>query len=201
MACVGHSDRQTQVDRRLHLVSIRVDNRDGIAISIGDQHVPLVERQPGRVQTGRDRIGDRHRAQINHRNGTSDCGAHERVGDDFRAGGVDLEVRLGSGAATLVADVGGRAVGGDHDAVRRVADANLRTLRRRVRGQVDLGERIVLVQQGVCALAIARERDTAGIRGVPAIERAAGVEIRGWRAVRKAGDEGIVRRHVYLGVV
>src|SRR5208282_5602719 len=67
--------------------------------------------------------------------------------------------------------------------------------------QVDLGERIVLVQQSIGAAAILRERDAARIRGVPRIERAAGVAIRGWRAVRKAGDEGIVRRHVDLGVV
>ena len=45
------------------------------------------------------------------------------------------------------------------------------------------------------------ERDAAGIRGVPRIERPAGVAIRGWRTVRKAGDEGIVRRHAHLGVV
>ena len=57
-----------------------------------------------------------------------------------------------SGSATLVADVGGRAVAGDHDAVRRVADADLRALL--LRGQVDLGERVVLVQQGVSALAV-----------------------------------------------
>ena len=106
------------------------------------------------MQTGRDGSGDLHRGQINHGNGTGDRGANHRVGDDFSAGGVDLEVRLRSGPATLVADVGGRAVAVDHDAVRRVADADLRTLRRRRRGQVDLGERIVLVQQGIGALAI-----------------------------------------------
>src|SRR5208282_616180 len=65
----------------------------------------------------------------------------------------------------------------------------------------DLGERIVLVQQSIGAAAILGERDAARIRGVPRIERAAGVAIRGWRAVRKAGDEGIVRRHVDLGVI
>jgi hypothetical protein len=56
---------------------------------------------------------------------------------------------------------------------------------RRVR-QVDLGERIVLVQQGVGALAILGERDAARIRSARSIERAAGVAIRGRRAVRKA---------------
>src|ERR1039458_8462776 len=51
--------------------------------------------------------------------------------------------------ATLIADGGSHAVGVDHDAVGRVANADRHTLRRRVRGQVDLGERIVLVEQGV----------------------------------------------------
>ena len=106
------------------------------------------------MQTGRDVRGNRHRGQIDHGNGTGDRGANHWVGDDFSAGGVDLEVRFRSGPATLVADVGGRAVAGDHDAVRRVADTDLQTLRRRRRGQVDLGERIVLVQQGVGARAI-----------------------------------------------
>ena len=110
LAFAGHSDRQPKVDRPHHLVGGRVDNRDGVAIGIGDQQVPSVERHPGRVQTGRDGSGDRHRGQINHRNGTGDRGANHRVGDDFSAGGVDLEVRLRSGPATLVADVGGRAV-------------------------------------------------------------------------------------------
>ena len=105
------------------------------------------------MQTGRDGCSDRHRGQIDHRNGTGDRGANHRIGDDFSAGGVDLEVRFGSGPATLVADVGGCAVAGDHDAVGRVADADLRPLLASS-GQVDLGERIVLVQQGVGALAI-----------------------------------------------
>src|ERR1035437_6572824 len=104
------------------------------------------------MQAGRDVSGDLQRGQINHRNCTSDRSANHRVGDDFGAGGVNLEVRLCSGTATLVADVGGRAVAVDHDAVRRVADADLLTLGRRVGGQVDFGERIVLVQQGVGAL-------------------------------------------------
>ena len=40
----------------------------------------------------------------------------------------------------------------DHNAMRRVANPDLRTLL--VGDQVDLGERIVLVQQGIGALAI-----------------------------------------------
>ena len=154
LALAGHSDRQPKVDRPRHLVLGRIDNRESVAIGIGDQQVFSVERHPGRVQTGRDVSGDLHRGQINHRNGTGDCGAHYRVGNDFGAGGINLEVRLCSGPATLVADVGGRAVAVDHDAVRRVANADLPTLRRRLRGQVDFGERIVLVQQGVGAPAI-----------------------------------------------
>src|SRR5208283_5431526 len=134
----------------------RVDHRDGVAIGIGDQQVPSVERHPGRMQTtGRDGSGYRHRRQIDYRNGTGDRGANHRVGDDFSTGGVDLEVRIRSGPATLVADVGGGAVVAEHDAVRRVAYTDLLTHRRRRRGQVDLGQRIVLVQQGIGARAIA----------------------------------------------
>src|ERR1700722_8229770 len=118
------------------------------------------------MQTGRNVSRNRHRGQINHGNGTRDRGANHGVGDDFSAGRVDLEVCLRSGPATLVADVGGRARVVDQDAVWRVADANLLTLYRRGRGQVDLGERIVLVQQGVGAAAILGDRDAAGIRSV-----------------------------------
>ena len=148
----GHSDRQRKVDSPRYHVGSCVDYRDGVAISVGNQQVLSVERHPGRVQPRRDVRRDRHRGQVNHRNGTGNRGANHRVGDDFSAGGPDLEVRLRSGPATLVADVGGRALAVDQDAVRRVADADLRTLL--VRAQVDLGERIVLVQQGVRALPI-----------------------------------------------
>ena len=109
-AFAGYSDRQPKVDRPHHLVGGRVDHRDGVAIGIRDQQGSPVQRHPSRVQTGRDGSGDRHRGQINHRNGPGDRGAHHRVGDDFSAGGVDLEVRPRSGPATLVADVSGRAV-------------------------------------------------------------------------------------------
>src|SRR5436305_14812207 len=106
------------------------------------------------MQTGRDGSGDLHRGQINYRNGTGDRGANHRIGDDFSAGGVDLEIRLCRGPASLVADVRGSAVAADHDAVRRVSHAYLLSLLRLLRGQVDPGERIVLVQQSVSALAI-----------------------------------------------
>src|SRR5208337_2217674 len=139
--------------------------------------------------------------QINHGNGTRDRGANYRVGDDFSASRVDLEVRLRSGPAALVADISGRAVAGDHDAVRSVADADLLNLLRRLRGQVDLGERIVLVQQGIGARAILGERDPAGVGSPRTIEVAAGSAIIAHGAVRKAGDEGVVRRHADLGVV
>ena len=95
-----------------------------------------------------------HRCQINHRNCAGDRGADDRVGDDFSPGGIDLEIFLRSGPATLVANVSSHAASVDHDAVWSVADADLVNLLRRIRSQVDLGERIVLVQQCISALAI-----------------------------------------------
>ena len=77
--------------------------------------------------------------------------------------GVPLEYPwkslLGSNPAGLVGDVGGLAIRRDHDAVRDVTDADLRTLDRCRRGQVDLGQRIVVVQHDVGGLAIRRDRD------------------------------------------
>ena len=67
--------------------------------------------------------------------------------------------------------LGGRAI--DHDAVRRVADPDLHALRWRRLGQVDLGEGVILVEQGVCALAVLGERDVARIGCGRNIERGA----------------------------
>ena len=47
--------------------------------------------------------------------------------------------------------------------MRCIADANLRALGEGRLGQVDLGERVVLVEQRIGALAILRERDATGI--------------------------------------
>ena len=81
--------------------------------------------------------------------------------------GVPLEYSWKSLAvgnpAGLVGDVGGLAIRRDHDAMRDVADADLRTLHRCRRGQVDLGQRIVVVQHGIGGLAIRRDRDARGI--------------------------------------
>ena len=122
------------------------------------------------------------------------------IGDDRRAGGVDLEVRLRGFPPAFIADVGGLS-SSDHDAVRRVADANLRALRQRRRGQVDLGERVVLVQQRVGALAVTRRtrhrRDTKCSSNRTCRRNAVVAD----RAIREARDETVVRRHRDLGVV
>src|SRR5262249_46640431 len=106
---------------------------------------------------------------------------------------------LGSHPATLVTDVGGGAIVGDDNAMRRVAYASL--LNFLLRGQVNLGERVVLIKQGVSALAIIGERDAAGIRGPRAVEGSAGSGVGTYGAVRKAGNERAVRRHADLGIV
>src|SRR5579862_9369451 len=117
------------------------------------------------MQPRRDSGGHFHRGQINHRNGAGDGGSHYWVSDNFRTGGVDLEVFRQSGAPTLVADIGGCARAVDQDAVRRVAHANLRTLYWWLRGQLNLGEGVVLVEQGVGAAPILRDGHAARIRG------------------------------------
>lgn len=99
----------------------------------------------GRVQTRRGVSGDLHQGEIHHRNGSGDRGANHRVCNDFSAGRVDLEVVLRSSPAALVADLGGRAIAIDHDAVGRVPNADLLSLLPRLRSQVDSRERIVLV--------------------------------------------------------
>ncbi len=61
--------------------------------------------------------------------------------------GVPLEYSWkslgGRNTASLVGDVGGAAIGRDHDAVRDVTDVDLRNLDGFRGGQVDLGQRIV----------------------------------------------------------
>ena len=159
LAFAGHADGQPKVDRPHHLVDGRVDHGDAVAIGIGDQQVLAPEGHAGRVQAGLDAAGDRKRGQVDHGNGAGGRGASRIFGDDRGAVGVFLEVVRGSNPAGLVGDVGGLAIRRDHDAVRDVTDADLRTLRRGRRGQVDLGQRIVVVQHGVGGLAIRRDRD------------------------------------------
>ena len=122
----GNRDRETKIDGISYRVAGRVDDREAVAISIGDQQVLSVERQSGGVVTGRDAAGNCKRSQIDHGNGAGGRGASRVFGDHRGAVGVELEVVRGSNPAGFVGDVGGSAVGGDQDTVRDVTDANLR---------------------------------------------------------------------------
>ncbi len=191
--------RQLQVDQADDAAEIRVDHRDGVVVGVGDQQVRPEQRHPGRVQPGLDGGDDLLLGEVDDRDGAGGGEAVHRVGHDRRAGRVDLKVGLGRGASALVADIGDVAV--DQDAVRRVADADLAGHHRRALGEVDGGQRVVLVEQRVRALAALGERDAARVRRARGVQLAARPAVVADRAVREALDERGVGRHRDVGVV
>ena len=163
MKVAALADRQTEIDLPHFPVVARVDNRNAVAIGIGDQQIFAPESHTGRMVADLDAVSDLERSQVDYGNGALGRRAGRILGDDRGSVGVLLEIARGSNPASLVGDVSGLAIRRDHDAVGDVTDADLRTLHRFRRGQVDLGERIVVVQHYVSSLGIGRDRDAHGI--------------------------------------
>ena len=194
----GHPDRKPEVDLTHHLVGVRVNHRNAVVIGIGDQQIVVPERHTRWVMARRDAAGDRKRGQIDHGNGAGGGGASGRFGHNRGAVGVFLEIIRGSDPAGLVGDVGGLAIRRNHHAVRDVAHADLRTLGRGGRGQVDLRQRIVVVQHDISGLAILRDRDAGGIGSERVIgENRNGVAARNIEAAR--GPPRAVREARHVG--
>ncbi len=145
-----------------------------------------------------DGVRERERAQVHHGNSGRGDGAFRIAGNNRVAVGVFLEVAQDSNPTGLVGDVGGAAIAREHDAVRDVTDTNFPNLHRGVLGQVDLGQRIVVVQHGIGGVVIRGDRNPEGVGTRYPVRLkcdglAAGDEdaARGSpRAVREAGDVG-----------
>src|SRR5208337_2095773 len=211
----GHADRQPEVDLPQFSVTGSVDHGKAVAISVGNQEILAPESHAGRVQAGLNLAANCKRGQVDHGNGAGGSGAGRILGDDRGAVGVFLEVFCGGNPAGLVGDIGGLAVRRNHHAVRHIADADLRNLRRGRRGQVDLGQRIVVIKHDVGSLAIRRDGNAGRIGGQYRIgehrDAKAAWDIEAAvsppRAVREASDVVQIalgvdgHRNGYLGIV
>ena len=147
-------------------------------------------------------LDDLHGLQIDDGNGAGDRRAVDAIGDDRRAGGVDLEVRLRGCPAAFIADIGEFVV-----AVSTMLCGALptRICAPCVSGGVAVKSILVSVLfwfSSAYALLPSLENATPPGYEVPVrIERAAGSAVVADRAVREAFDETVVRRHGDVGVV
>src|ERR1019366_8826313 len=173
-AVARHTDRKPKVYLTNRFVGGRVDDREGVAIGIGDQQAIAPEGHTRWVETGFDAVGDLEGTQVNHGNRAGGRRASRIGGNDRNSVRVLLEVILVRNAAGLVRDVSGLAIRRNHNAVRHVANANLLTLYRRLCGQVNLGQRVVRVQHDISSLVIRRDRNPGGVRGALRNGNAAG---------------------------